>query len=715
MKRIKTLVLTALVSLLLLLIGCKEDSPTEPENSGKVIGEATIGSQGGKVETESLELTIPQFAFSNQNKLTVSLLSGQSPTGVNAVSDLFVIDGLPVNFNSPLELRIKIDGTTSGENFIAMGEDLFIRQAGSNKISYNLLHATVSDGFVVSEIPAPDPDNLLNKLSGANQITNTKQIRVQAWTSGRRLAGSGYNFVINVAVPGVSAAATQNLLESLEDAHHYYRNVWKFSYSARSKWPVTVNVLPLEAGVFGYYADSYWGINYGYLEFDSQKIEDLDEAKITAGHEFFHLVQSLYDPRSSYSKASGSNYTHYWLDEATGVWVEKYSASLVPYSSEIVHPYQMQPFEGMQSGTSIGAREHGYGMSILFEYLIHSGNLLDIYEQIKSSAHPVAAVINSTDSPFNWYPDFVRSYFLFEFPVFNVGPAFWLTNAHGTFSINSAADSVKNFSFSYPDISARYYKIDLNYSGMDENSSLSLNLTGDGIGDIILIKVTGSNFEFLETDPGSITIPNIKNSFVATGSDIYAIVTNSLAVSPYTNSYNMNLEVKLSESTNNQLRSAFIEFSGIRGTLRRTTSSGTSEYDYYLPGMGSTTKELQQSGNSYLASWDYIQNNKNYIGSFSFSLNNDATIITSLTVINEVYDASNDDYLKTNFTASNLPRVGENEIGIAFAVYGDSIMGYIDDIGYYREYTFDGEVIETLVPGTAYFTSSSRLSVNILY
>jgi len=704
-----------LASLLSLLIGCNEDGPTEPENSGTVIGEATIGSQGGKIETESFELTIPQFAFTDQNELTVSLLSGQNSTGVNSVSGLFVIDGLPVSFNTPLELKLKVDGTTSGESFIAMGEDLFIRQAGRNKISYNLLPASVSNGSIVGEIPAPDPDNLLNKLSGANQITNTKQIRVQAWTSGRRLPGSGYNFVVNVAVPGVSAAATQNLLESLEDAYHYYGNVWDFSYSARSKWPVTVNVLPLDPGVSGYYADSYWGINYGYLEFDSQEIEDLDEARITAGHEFFHLVQSLYDPRGSYSKASGSNYTHYWLDEATGVWVEKYSASLAPYSSEIVHPYQMQPFEGMQSGTSIGAREHGYGMSILFEYLIHSGNLLDIYEQIKSGAHPVAAVINSTDSPFNWYPDFIRSYFLMGFPVFNVGPAFWSTNEHDTFSINSAADSVKNFSFSYPDISARYYKIDLNHSGMSDNASLSFNLTGGGIGDIILIKATGSNFEFLEQDPEAITISNVKDNFVSTGSDIYAIVTNSIAISPYTNSYNMNLEVKLSESTSHQLRSALIEFSGIRGTLRKMSSNGTIEYDYYLPSMGSSTRELQQNGNLYSASWDYIQNNKNYTGSFSFSLNNNTTIMTSLTVINEVYDISNEDYLKTNFTASNLPHSGSSEIGITFSVHGENIIDYIDEIGYYREYTFDGDNIETLVPGTAYFTPSSRLVVTIFY
>ena len=62
------------------------------------------------------------------------------------------------------------------------------------------------------------------------------------------------------------------------------------------KWPVDVTIKRLDtakSSVYGYSINSMWGNNYGYMQFNFDKIDETENMKVTAGHEFFHLVQSF--------------------------------------------------------------------------------------------------------------------------------------------------------------------------------------------------------------------------------------------------------------------------------------------------------------------------------------------------------------------------------------------------------------------------------------
>ena len=77
-----------------------------------------------------------------------------------------------------------------------------------------------------------------------------------------------------------------------------------FTYAARTRWPVRVTVRDLAEGDCGHFCSSIWGENFAFLEFQTHSLGESSKLRRIAGHEFFHLVQFLYDPRDWRVKAT---------------------------------------------------------------------------------------------------------------------------------------------------------------------------------------------------------------------------------------------------------------------------------------------------------------------------------------------------------------------------------------------------------------------------
>jgi hypothetical protein len=126
---------TGLAVLLLgiFIAGCLERerlTPTEPLPDVP-LAEGTIGPAGGVLQTETFRLTVPAGALGTAHTLKLSIEQNESPLAPYAVSDLYRIDGLPLDIADSLRIAIHPrDGKATGA-MLAIGEDAYaISNAG---------------------------------------------------------------------------------------------------------------------------------------------------------------------------------------------------------------------------------------------------------------------------------------------------------------------------------------------------------------------------------------------------------------------------------------------------------------------------------------------------------------------------------------------------------------------------------------------------------
>ena len=103
-----------LILFIILLTTCTEKEPTTPEEiPQEVLAEATIGPEGGTLETKDFILTLASVAFSSVSDMKLYNETDNKPNNESTVLELYRNDELPVNFQKPLRMAIKYKGSLS--------------------------------------------------------------------------------------------------------------------------------------------------------------------------------------------------------------------------------------------------------------------------------------------------------------------------------------------------------------------------------------------------------------------------------------------------------------------------------------------------------------------------------------------------------------------------------------------------------------------------
>ena len=499
-------------------------------------------------------------------------------------------------------MRLKYQGTLTDSGAIAFGEEAFVSSLGETTTAFQLISAKDSSGYLVGSLPAPAGNSQIqtNILKNLQPENGPISMNIQGVGGITPFLSAGKHFKISSTDKTVSLQAAQTLGNFLEAAFDTLKNLG-FQHETKRSWYASVTIRKLDDKVFGYSASSMLGDNYGYLEFNSKKITDLAAMRLTAGHEFFHLVQALYDNRNRYSKAKFSS-DHFWLDEATAVWIEEKFTDQANYVSSIRSGLEMAPIEGMEKGAEIDAGKHGYGMSAVIKYLcnIHGEDILvEMYEKIFSGSKPVDAIESATEDPVLWYEKFLRQYVLGQ--IYNVQMASWVGNKSGEFDIKSASDTVKNFSGSYPDLSAKLYQVKLNYSDIDNAAKLEFTAKG-GTNEVTVFKYKSGSIEYIDNYPEELSIPEVRK-LKDDGWHLLVLVTNVRSVSPYTSTTDINLEIKLKIPLW-EICYFLVECSGYyKKEYTDYPDSVTYEWSSLVPVLGGWTKG-DFTGNTFTGTWD---------------------------------------------------------------------------------------------------------------
>lgn len=243
-------------------------------------------------------VNIPEGSFQGSHTLEVSELTGGENFGSDEASVFYSIEGIPYLFGEPITLSIELENKAGEGVFMVIGEEVAAPSLNGQRPFFRFEEGAIADGkysFTLDVMDAPE-----------NATDEPLTLHVGLVKNYVKVASKG-NF--EVFAPSNMTAAASHIANTLEEAHTMISmHRLGFSYGSRTKWPIKAHLKEMANNVHGYFVPSKFGDNYSFLEFNSKKAAELDEMKITVGHEFFHLVQALYDPRWGFTKAISPSY-----------------------------------------------------------------------------------------------------------------------------------------------------------------------------------------------------------------------------------------------------------------------------------------------------------------------------------------------------------------------------------------------------------------------
>jgi len=554
-------ILVIIIISFLLFQNCSKDSPTEPvEKPPEVSASSTIGNGGGTLKTDNIEITIPAGAFNSTENLKIFKSAEENSFGTNLSSDLFVLDGLPQEILQPIKVKIKYSGTLSDSLFLAVGENNFISSLNEVKTCYHLIEAHDSAGTLIAYLPAITDQSLLKSSNASNVNDDKISINLGAIAGLVDYVSKEEHF--KITFPASVLTQAYDLAGYLEKAYSKFKDIG-FSYSNRTKWPIDVTIKRLsnsKSEVYGYTTNSMWGNNYGYMEFNFDKIDNAEEMKVTAGHEFFHLVQALYDPRYGYSKAK-SPMPNYWLDEASSVWSEAFFSSIANYVSPIFSNNVFDVFKGAKTGNDKSQSEqYGYGMASFIKYITKKygdSKLVEIYNNISDGKTPFQAVssVLPIDVGFSWHR-FLTS--LISFNIYKSNTfrppilSSYATGEHQKFIIKSASDSLATYKSKLSDCSATIFSVDNQFEKMSPNASLVFSCKA---WNFQIYKINSTESIMLDSGKDTLTVNNFKK-LTDEGYKIIAVLYNDDFDSPFTDKRDYEFKIRVV----NPIEFNFIDF-----------------------------------------------------------------------------------------------------------------------------------------------------------
>ena len=669
-------VITLLTLIVLFLITCEKDPVSSaPQEDNYVLDKTvTIGTDGGKIELSNFVLTVPAGVFDSNYEIKAYTSSTDKPFEEKTISNMTKIEGFPENFNGTIKIEVKYDGTLSEESYISFGEQVTPSSISESINAYHLLNAADSSGWLIGE---------LTDINQNSKFKHNKYVDPQGYSVADIFLGavSGYywmlsnegHFYIKYPKVIVSESDIAALAGYFEEAYAKFQTDLGFDYSARTNTTIQITVMPFtgwsrSSEAFGYYFNSYLGNNHGSIELNSSHVHNSELIRLTAGHEFFHLVQSLYDYRLPGEKAREMP-EHLWLNEAMSVWSEQMFTDEQNYISDLLRLNDQEPFKSMHTPLSLGqgaSQNHGYGMVPMLGYIIQKygiSSLVKIYEKIGNGKHPIDAITLSTESPSIWLEPFLRDYTMGNIYSLPVGNAVNLaTRDDLEFLIASSDDTLKVFSENYKDLSAKMYLIRLTDANMDTTASISFNIDNNTADcQITVFKYGSGRIEYIgNTGYGnmspSINIPNVKKELMDNGWHLLAMVTNSNADYPYTGERTIDLTVRLKKPKYNRVK---IDFKVVQNTsqIYEEKTGRYEEGDFSREGGRLHTWIGEFIGNEFSAVYDHQSENGYVNGTFNVELNQIGDMINnySITFLSNNKSGTDSTYYWYELEGVNIP------------------------------------------------------------
>lgn len=195
--------------------------------------------------------------------------------------------------------------------------------------------------------------------------------------------------------------------------------------------------------------------------------------------------------------------------------------------------------------------DHGIGWVPLMKHLAESyggpTTVTAAFHEVLNQPNGVDALLASVPEPEQfWFPEFFRRYIAGELCGVKADTFLQAIGSDDVFAVAGVGDTVKNFTFSYPDLSAKLYRVNLRYPGLGSGASIHFTVESSGVSmadlQVQVFVLTDGLLEFREAGT-AVTIGDAK-ALMAAGYDLVAVVVNSAHASPYGTTTSIELAVR---------------------------------------------------------------------------------------------------------------------------------------------------------------------------
>lgn len=649
------------LGLLVMVVGCSKKKSTQPEPEPDYTLQATqtIGPEGDTLATTDFLLIVPAGAFESNATLKLYASSKDKPFGNNGVTRAFRLEGLPVEYSEPLQLSIKYQGTLTNESFIAVGKEAYAISVDEVTISYKLVPATDSSGYLVGELPARtagevsyNADHFHARINNNQQVNIIESIFGITYQSTYHRPGGHFDIIC----PTDLLDHVQSLAICL-DAAYDTAVAMGFSNVVTARLPpVCVCSLRKRNGAslnsFGYYDYPHQLAEprEGFLLFQQDslvQISLLPQIRITAGREFFRFVLTLYDtsiipfPAESIPDIWVEVPRRFWLHEAMVRWSEEKfteDPNHIPSGFKGCENLILLGFnENMLSPPGYPLSVFGAGMSPVLKFLVNrygQGFLVKICKEMGPGKYPLDQIINGIIDPgYEWLPGFFKDYVGGK--IFGVKSDVFLDHKWGVFDIKSNSDTLKTFTGYYPELAADPFVINLDYPDIDSSAKIRLQLTSKDVSpDYMTVLVFQLSYDTLSYlgQGRDLLIEQIRE-LTDRGSNLLVMVVNSFSEPPYDDKeqFNIDLDVKVETvpEPSYDWNWCWIGYQ----VVGHMEDSDEDQYDDSTAGQGAGGSG-SFSGNTFTASWDKTTSQYHSQGHLTVSINPATNTITSFSMVN---------------------------------------------------------------------------------
>lgn len=660
-----SLIITSVI--FLLSLGCTED-PTAPEggNGEKSEGTVTIGVDGGVIEKGDFKITIPPGAFDGNYDIAVSEIEDDGAFGESTISESYKISGLPNSYSETIKIKVRYTSQLSGNSFIAVGNNVFDEANSDSSFEYNLFEASDSSGFLISEIPGINLGVIGKSTSELNESNSSIDRIIKVISSYKEKRSE--NFVFHY--PIVLESYISNVEKTFEDVFNIISNDLDLSFYPKPEHQtVIIKYLPGDKAIYAWYTL----VNgpqqtYFYIDIDSIMQNDLVEVKKRLGNIILSKELVYYANLGEFSKTIKS-----WAEELFADVEFKYPTNF--------EEHFMNPFEGLQ-GYKDSENSHFIGLASILKYLVEDEELFGMkglkkmHPNTNEDIDPIAALLKSIDgNVVDWLPVFYKKYLSGE--IYELPKNSFISNAHYEWNISSVADTLKLFepnSF-YRDLSAKLFKINLNYQPIDYSYDMTLSTGGTNTLDALSLVVFGvQNGEtvYLETAHAQdFIIPNLKEYYDNNMRQFLVVLVNGLGTPPYEGSSDIDLSIKINNGTpSNSVYNKCLFESTLQGHYSKTNDvDGLSEYDKQLE-IPRTVFSGEFKSGAFIGEWNYSSSTDVTNITLKVVLNTTRDLVKSFeySYSSQSLDSEYYNELYISIFGFDIPLVEENDEMIKFSI-----------------------------------------------
>lgn len=351
----------------------------------------TIGSAGGTVQLGASTVSFPAASFDATTTVSLGRETPQTTYGLTPAGEGYTLSMDDACLRQQASLRLQVGGANR-QVAVAMAESLqFAGQTTSTNLP-EIVVGTVSNGILTLALPASAECPAATATEAATaDVPTTRAITFWAISGFRAETSAHFYLVYPIGILGESTDYPQLFLNAAESAYDKL-NAMGFNFTARFSWPFRLNIITGMGEHDGLTSIPLSGKRYQYIDFNAALCATGKEnaLKATVGHEFFHAIQNLYDPRSAVAIRNTMLFAiHYlWLSEASSVWFEASMLDDATYASPVFLNNTDMATRGLETGTATAEIQNiGYWASGFMRYLRQARGsdafILDLWNTVR--------------------------------------------------------------------------------------------------------------------------------------------------------------------------------------------------------------------------------------------------------------------------------------------------------------------------------------------